>query len=491
LLKNQHLNTTKMNDLKYIPIANFTTVSGRAIAIKLSYQLFGKPLGAAPIVLVNHALTGNSNVSGPNGWWKELIGDSKIIDTKAYTVLAFNIPGNGFDDFIIQDYKEVIAKDIATLFLLGLEELKIDKVFAVIGGSLGGGIAWEMLALKPDLATHFIPVATDWKATDWLIANCQIQEQFLVNSSHPVHDARMHAMLCYRTPASFKNRFQRTKNNELQLFNVESWLLHHGKKLQERYQLASYKLMNQLLKTIDVTNGCETEVNILDRIQAHIHIIGVDSNLFFTAEENRETQKQLALTHPNVTYNEIHSIHGHDAFLIEFEQLEKIISGIFKPETKVNRMKILKFGGKSLANGNGLQTVLSIIEAKIKDKQNIAVVVSARGNATNELENILEKAASNQTYKEQLEAFKNYPASAPSKATIFSTNSVVFGFVNLLYRFFSFSSANDARISSASSNTKLDVKYSGVECSPNCERSVCIFMACVSKCFSILVCVFC
>jgi len=419
LLKNQHLNTTKMNDLKYIPIANFTTVSGRAIAIKLSYQLFGKPLGAAPIVLVNHALTGNSNVSGPNGWWKELIGDSKIIDTKAYTVLAFNIPGNGFDDFIIQDYKEVIAKDIATLFLLGLEELKIDKVFAVIGGSLGGGIAWEMLALKPDLATHFIPVATDWKATDWLIANCQIQEQFLVNSSHPVHDARMHAMLCYRTPASFKNRFQRTKNNELQLFNVESWLLHHGKKLQERYQLASYKLMNQLLKTIDVTNGCETEVNILDRIQAHIHIIGVDSDLFFTAEENRETQKQLALTHPNVTYNEIHSIHGHDAFLIEFEQLEKIISGIFKPETKVNRMKILKFGGKSLANGNGLQTVLSIIEAKIKDKQNIAVVVSARGNATNELENILEKAASNQTYKEQLEAFKNYQI-APFKTADFS-----------------------------------------------------------------------
>src|SRR5690554_316626 len=408
-----------MSKLKYIHIPNFNLEIGKAISLKLSYQLFGKPLGTAPIVLVNHALTGNSNVSGPDGWWKDLIGTTKVIDTNIYTILAFNIPGNGYDDFIIEDYKNFVAKDIAALFLEGLKALKIYKLFAIIGGSLGGGIAWEMLVLKPDLARHFIPVATDWKATDWLIANCQIQEQFLVNSSNPVHDARMHAMLCYRTPASFKDRFQRTKNIDLQIFNVESWLLHHGKKLQERYQLASYKLMNQLLKTIDVTKGGEHSLDILDGIQANIHIIGVDSDLFFTAEENRETQKHLALIHPNVTYNEIHSIHGHDAFLIEYEQLEKIISGIFKPETKINRMKVLKFGGKSLANGNGLETVLSIIETKVKDKQNIAVVVSARGNATNELEVILEKAAANKGYKESLEAFKIYQTE-PLKSIDFS-----------------------------------------------------------------------
>ncbi|HLV13757.1 MAG TPA: bifunctional aspartate kinase/homoserine dehydrogenase I [Xanthomarina sp.] len=408
-----------MSKLGHIQIPNFKLEIGKAITLKLSYQLFGKPLGTAPIVLVNHALTGNSNVSGADGWWKDLIGKAKVIDTQTYTVLAFNIPGNGYDDFIIEDYKSFVAKDIAALFLEGLKSLQIHKLFALIGGSLGGGIAWEMLVLKPDLVTHFIPVATDWKATDWLIANCQIQEQFLVNSSNPVHDARMHAMLCYRTPASFKERFQRTKNTDLQIFNVESWLLHHGKKLQERYQLASYKLMNQLLKTIDVTKGGQYSFKILHRIQANIHIIGVDSDLFFTAEENRETQKHLALTHPYVTYNEIQSIHGHDAFLIELEQLEKIISGIFKPESKRDRMKILKFGGKSLANGVGLEKVLSIIEAKVKDKQNITVVVSARGNATNELEAILEKAATNQTYKEELEAFKT-DQSEPCKTIDFS-----------------------------------------------------------------------
>ena len=376
--------------------------------IKLSYQIFGKPLGAAPIVLVNHALTGNSNVTGENGWWKDVIGDNKVIDTQLYTVLAFNIPGNGFDGFVIDNYKDFVARDVAKLFLIGLKALKIDTVFATIGGSLGGGIAWEMAVLQPNFTEHLVVVATDWKSTDWLIANCQIQEQFLLNSKHPVHDARMHAMLCYRTPESFKERFQRSKNDDLEIFNVESWLLHHGKKLQERFQLSAYKLMNQLLKTIDVTKGRSSNFNVLENIEAKIHIIGVDSDLFFTAEENRETHKQLALTHPNVTYNEIHSVHGHDAFLMEFDQLEKIIEGIFVPHSKRKPMKVLKFGGKSLANGKGLDTVLSIIKNKVESGERISVVVSARGNATDDLEAILNKALKGYAYKDDLNAFKKY-----------------------------------------------------------------------------------
>ncbi len=387
--------------------------------IKLSYQLFGEALGTAPIVLVNHALTGNSNVAGDNGWWKDLIGDDKVIDTKLYTVLAFNIPGNGFDGFVIENYKDFVARDIANLFLIGLSELKINKVFALIGGSLGGGIAWEMAVLNPDITEHLIPVATDWKSTDWLIANCQIQEQFLLNSKNPVHDARMHAMLCYRTPESFKERFQRSKNADSEIFNVESWLLHHGKKLQERFQLSAYKLMNQLLKSIDVTKNRPSDFNVLENIQANIHIVGVDSDLFFTAEENRQTHKQLAVSNPNVTYNEIHSVHGHDAFLMEYEQLEKIIEGIFVPKHKKKKMKVLKFGGKSLANGNGLQTVISIIESKVNAGEKITIVVSARGSATDDLEDILERASKGKSYKNDLQAFKDYQTE-PLKTVDFS-----------------------------------------------------------------------
>ncbi|WP_093024893.1 bifunctional aspartate kinase/homoserine dehydrogenase I [Pustulibacterium marinum] len=396
------------NKLTTLHIQKFTTECNHTFdVIPLSYQQFGQPLGTAPVVLINHALTGNSNVSGKEGWWNALVGKEKSIDTDVYTIISFNIPGNGFDGFVLDHYKSFVARDMAKVFLLGLAQLTITKLYALIGGSLGGGLAWEMCALNPKITQHLITIATDWKATDWLIANCQIQEQILNNSNNPVHDARMHAMLCYRTPASFKAKFQRSTNADLQIFNVESWLLHHGKKLQERFQVSAYKLMNQLLKTIDVTRGREENTSVFEQIEADIHIVGVDSDLFFSAEENRETHRKLAQSRSNVTYGEIKSVHGHDAFLIEFEQLEKLITKVF-PTPKYKRMKVVKFGGKSLANGEGLQNTINIIQAKLEAKERIALVVSARGKATDQLESLLEKAARGKAYQKELEEFKAY-----------------------------------------------------------------------------------
>ena len=397
--------TTKLFQLT---IPGFTTYSGASKDIQVSYQLFGKPLHSAPIVLVNHALTGNSDVAGTDGWWSSLIGEDKCINTKKYTVLAFNIPGNGYDGFVIENYKDFVAGDMARIFLQALEILEIKKVFALIGGSLGGGLAWEMAALNPTITEHLIPVAADWKSTDWLIANCQIQEQFLVNSKQPVHDARMHAMLCYRTPESFKERFQRSTNEDLQVFNVESWLLHHGKKLQERFQLSAYKLTNQLLKTIDITRHGDEAFKKLQNSDINIHIIGVDSDLFFSARENKDTYKQVAQANSNVTYGEIKSLHGHDAFLIEFAQMEQLLEGVFNSSGRSQRYKILKFGGTSLANGEGIGRVLDIINSKVNNGEKIAVVVSAREMATDQLEGILERASLGKNYKKEFEVFERY-----------------------------------------------------------------------------------
>ncbi|WP_149304689.1 bifunctional aspartate kinase/homoserine dehydrogenase I [Pareuzebyella sediminis] len=397
--------------LHHIELEKYTTLSGISQDIELSYQLFGQELYQAPIVLVNHALTGNSNVTGEDGWWSALIGEGKCIDTKKYTILSFNIPGNGHDKFIIDNYKDFVAGDIARIFLLGLEKLQISRLFAIIGGSLGGGIAWEMAALNPKITEHLIPVASDWKSTDWLIANCQIQEQFLVNSKQPVHDARMHAMLCYRTPESFKERFKRSTNEELQVFNVESWLMHHGEKLQGRFQLSAYKLMNQLLKTIDVMRYGEQNFIDLQNSDTNIHIIGVDSDLFFTAKENKETFKRLAQANSNVTYGEVNSLHGHDAFLIEFEQMEQLLKPIFSKNGKGRSVKVLKFGGKSLANGEGLERVIEIVTGKVMAGENIAVVLSARGKATDQIEALLDKAAKGKNYTKDFEAFEKYQKS--------------------------------------------------------------------------------
>ena len=241
-----------MSQLKYIEIDHFELASGLNFSLKLSYQHFGLPLNSAPVVLVNHALTGNSQVIGEKGWWNGIIGEDKVIDTNNYSVLSFNIPGNGFgninEDFV-KYYKDFTAKDIARIFVEGLQRLSIHKLFAVIGGSVGGGIAWELSILKPNLIENIIPIATDWKATDWLIANCYVQERILENSRNPIADARIHAMTFYRNSLSFKQKFNRTKASAL-LFNMESWLNHHGEKLSQRFQLSTYKMMNQILNLV-------------------------------------------------------------------------------------------------------------------------------------------------------------------------------------------------------------------------------------------------
>lgn len=317
-----------------INIQNFTTENGALYrTLPLSFTFFGLPLHSAPVVLVNHALTGNSQVTGENGWWNDLIGEGKTIDTEKYTILSFNVPGNGIDSFVIENHQDFTARDIARIFLEGIETLKIEQLYAIIGGSVGGGIAWEMLALEPNITENLIPIATDWKSTDWMIANCFLQEQILNNSSKPIEDARIHAMLCYRSPESFKEKFQRTVNEDLSIFNIESWLLHHGEKLQKRYQLASYKLMNQLLKTIDITRNRADFETLMSKTNANIHIIGINSDLFFTPKENQETFQELKKFKENVFYSEINSIHGHDAFLIEYKQLDHLLADIFKAET--------------------------------------------------------------------------------------------------------------------------------------------------------------
>ncbi len=403
-------------DLKKITVHDFSTETGYFYPdFEMSYQLFGPELHTAPIVLVNHALTGNSNVSGKNGWWKELIGPTRVIDTNKYTVISINVPGNGYDENpenLIENYEDFNARDIARLFGIVLKELNIYKLFAAIGGSLGGGIAWEMAFLFPELIENLIPVASDWKASDWILAHNKTQQQILSNSSQPVHDARMMAMLFYRTADSFKKKFNRTINKEQGNFNTESWLLHHGKQLENRFTLQAYKMLNHLLSTIDVSRGRGTFTEIAGRLKTNVYQVGIDSDFFFVPQEIKETQKYLDQAGVENWYKEITSIHGHDAFLIEFEQLSDHLKDIFKyPKFKKRirqKVKIVKFGGKSLANGDGLENVIRLIRNKIINNEKIIVVASARGNTTDLLEDLLEDVRSGNDITLKFEAFKKY-----------------------------------------------------------------------------------
>lgn len=317
--------------LQLLHLTNFELESGGNLNLNVFYETFGRKIGTAPIVLANHALTGNSTVSGRNGWWQDLIGPSKTIDTDFYTVIAFNIPGNGYDHDpanLIANYRDFTARDVARIFWNALQQLNIGKLFAIIGGSLGGGIAWEMAALQPGALEHLIPIASDWKATDWIIANVLVQDRILNNSDDPIHDARLHAMLLYRTPQSLGLRFNRAKSGAK--YDIENWLVSHGDKLRRRFRLSSYKLMNHLLKTVDITRDRGLFIDVASQITARITVISIDSDQFYLASENRTDVFALQPFKHDVSYHEIRSVHGHDAFLMEHSQLSEILQQIFK-----------------------------------------------------------------------------------------------------------------------------------------------------------------
>ncbi|MCH2654930.1 MAG: alpha/beta fold hydrolase [Flavobacteriales bacterium] len=318
-----------MSQLANIAFEQYTTLSGEQMDLQLSYKLFGLPLGSAPVVLVNHSLTGDADVAGENGWWSELIGDGKVIDTDQYTILAFNFPGNGVDNNLIDNYEHLVLRDIAYLFKAALDELGIDKLYAAIGGSIGGALVWEMGASFPELIENLIPVACDWKTSSWVLANTLLQDRILHSSKNPLQDARIHAMMCYRTPESFKERFGRSIHEEKEIFNIDSWLLYHGEKLNNRFQLQSYKLMNHLLRTIDITEERGSFEEVASQIKGSIHLISIDTDLFFTDAENRETYSRLIERKVNLHYHTISSVHGHDAFLIEYDQLNSMLSPLF------------------------------------------------------------------------------------------------------------------------------------------------------------------
>ena len=313
--------------LGQVTLSDFTNWRGESIpSLTLTYQVAGPALGSAPIVLVCHALTGNSAVAGPEGWWAKLIGPGQTIDTASYTILSIDIPGNEYAGSAPLDDPSLLSvRDVARLWLLVLRELRVDHLYALIGPSLGGGIAWQIAVLEPTLAEHIFPIATDYKASDWLLAQTEVQRLILDHSDRPIHDARVHAMLTYRTPKSLIGRFN-GKTTDSGLPKVLDWLDYHGRTLEGRFSLSAYRVMTFLTSTI---HAAENEKE-LARIASHIHLVAMDSDRLFPYFIARETIERLRSF--GKEHAELHTIvsdHGHDAFLIEYDQLCRIMSPLF------------------------------------------------------------------------------------------------------------------------------------------------------------------
>ncbi|WP_428224442.1 alpha/beta fold hydrolase [Flavobacterium sp.] len=325
-----------MADIHKIDVFNFKLETEKIVSyLPLSYQVFGPPLGVAPVVVINHALTGNSNISGEKGWWKSIVDYNKVIDLNLFTVIVFNIPGNGYtDSFQIQNYQDFSTRDIAKIFWEGLDTIDVHEIFALLGGSLGGGIAWEMAFLRPKAIKYVIPIASNYKANDWLIAQVKIQDDILNHSAFPVEDARKQAMMLYRSPLAIDLKFQ--KEQIKGTYAVEKWLDFHGQTLGIRFSLSAYKLMNHLLKTIGQFVDDVALESFFNETTAVIHQITIDSDGLFMAYENMNLHQRFSTKYEKLFLHTLNSVHGHDAFLIEYEQLGQLLLPIFNLKTTKN-----------------------------------------------------------------------------------------------------------------------------------------------------------
>jgi len=314
----------------YYKFEDFELSSGNNISLELSYQVFGLNIQEGPVVVVNHSLTGDSNVSGNSGWWNKLVGPRMMIDTSKFCIICINIPGNIQEKESFNFENDWILNDVARLFIDLLKNLKIKKIHSIIGGSIGGGLVWEMGLLEPNYFENLIPIAADYKASDWLISNTYLQDLILRNSKNPVFDARVNAMISYRNPKSFDKKFN-LGFNDIKKRKVIDWLDYHGSKLNKNFSPQSYIHMNNLLSSIGITKKSREDFKkLIEKTKSSIHLLGIDSDLLFPDFEIQKSFELISDFKKDIYYHQIKSNHGHDAFLIEFKKIETKLNYIFK-----------------------------------------------------------------------------------------------------------------------------------------------------------------
>ena len=299
--------------------------------VKLSYQIFGKQICDAPVVLINHALTGNSSVTGENGWWKEIVGERKVIDTNKYTIIAFDLSGNQNhpDQTTVNTDRVFSLCQIAKLQLRALDLLGVKKLFAIVGGSLGGGLAWEMWVQAPNIAEYIIPIASHWQSTSWVQSICKIQEEAIQLSDQNLDLARKFSMFFYRNSGNFSAKFKDEKGVFEAGEKAVSWLDYHGKALSKRVTCSAYMNALHLLSNINALNDLEAFDAALGITRSKFCLVGFDSDILFPFAGMRGCADVLNKYGIETNSYEIETNYGHDAFLIEHKKLAQLIQPIF------------------------------------------------------------------------------------------------------------------------------------------------------------------
>jgi len=274
------------------------------------------------LVIVFHSLTGSPATAG--GWWGTVVGPGLAVDTRRFAVLCPNLLGSCYGTTgprEVRPFPAVTPRDQARLVQRLVEALGVRSVALAVGGSLGGMVAMEWAAQNPSLPRSVAIFAAPAAHTAHAIAWNHVQRAAIAAAgARGLEIARMVAMMNYRSAAEQAGRFGRGRG-EGGGWAVAEYLEHHGRKLRERFGADSYVALTGAMDAHDVGRARGGVANALRRITGALLGVGIPGDLLYSAGDVRAWVDAAG-----GEYREIHSSRGHDAFLLETEQVAGILA---------------------------------------------------------------------------------------------------------------------------------------------------------------------
>lgn len=339
---------------------------GRLRDVTVAYETWGELRDdASNAVLVLHALTGDSHAAGPAGpghpqpgWWDDLVGPGRPVDTDRFFVVCPNVLGgcqgttgpaspgpdgapygSRFPTITIRDQ---VVIEAALADLLGIRRWAL-----VLGGSMGGMRVLEWAVGLPDRVGHALVIAVGARASAEQIALCSLQIRAIRadprwrggdyygaapgdGPHRGMSIARGIGQVSYRSEEEFDSRFGRGHQGDEDplaggRYAVESYLEYHGEKLARRFDANSYVTLSQAMNHHDVGRGRGGVERALSRVSADVTVAGISSDRLYPLR----LQHELAALIPRASGVEvIESAVGHDGFLVEHEAVGKLVSRI-------------------------------------------------------------------------------------------------------------------------------------------------------------------
>lgn len=335
--------------------------------ITVAYETYGKLNEVKDnAILVIHALTGDAHAAGYHsekdkkpGWWDDMIGSGKAFDTDKYFIVSSNILGGcsgttgpssinpktgkpyglSFPVFTIEDTIKV-QKEL-------LENLGIDVLYAVAGGSMGGMQAMQFVMSYPDKVKSAILIATTSRLSPQGIAFNAVGRNSIISDPNwnngdyydkpnkpdrGLSNARMIGHITYLCEEAMYNKFGRKLQDKDHYdfnfdvdFQVESYLQHQGQIFVDRFDANSYLYITKAVDYFDPATKYGSLKNAFEKSDAKYLIISFDSDWLFPSSQAKEIVNTLMNLGKDVSYCEIKSPCGHDAFLLEYELQSKIV----------------------------------------------------------------------------------------------------------------------------------------------------------------------